>query len=128
MLMNSSNNIIIFGASTGGLNTMIYVRKVFNVMCFADNDKNKYGNILHNKIVINPKEILQTNPDFVLIASCYSNQIFKQLTLLGVPDSKIIVVDNYIVCGHFKGHNICTLILILSILLLAAITTYIFLS
>lgn len=77
-------NIILFGASTLGINYYKSLENKSGNIFFADNDKNKWGKIIEGVQVIPPKGILNLKSPKVIITSTYYRDIQKQLMNMGI--------------------------------------------
>ncbi|KGA82428.1 LicD family protein [Lysinibacillus fusiformis] len=71
-------NIIIFGASNGGLN-YIKNQKDYNILAIVDNNKLRWGQKLLDYYICPPSEINCYPYDFIVITSMYYKQITQQL-------------------------------------------------
>lgn len=70
--------------------------KEFEIVAFADNDKNKQGKLFHNKKIISPEEIFKYEYDFIYVASIYFSEIHEQLINKLKIDPEKIKKDNYL--------------------------------
>lgn len=82
------NNCIVFGASNGGRN-FIKQQNKDNILFFIDNDRNKYGEEIEGKKIYAVEKILDSEYDYIIIASMFFKSISKQLLSLNVPKEKI---------------------------------------
>lgn len=73
------HNIIIFGASKAGQEAFKKLCEYYNVIAFVDNDKNKWGNTLYHRKILQPDDIKNMRDIDIYIASDYRNEIIKQL-------------------------------------------------
>ena len=87
-------NIVIFGSGRLGNRVLQMLgNERENIIYFCDNDSQKWGQYIDGIEVVSPK-FLQTNFDNVnyIVANKYhSEDIRKQLNLLGVSDEKICI-------------------------------------
>lgn len=64
---------------------------VSEIVCYVDSDTGKQGKAFKGKPVISPGEIETVDFDFIFISSViYQNEIYEELTRLGVESEKII--------------------------------------
>lgn len=69
------------------------------IECFVDNDTRKHGTTIDGLPVRSPTAVLEHPDTWVLVASVYSDIIYAQLVTLGVPPSRIEVIDPEAVRG-----------------------------
>ncbi|MCS7233025.1 MAG: hypothetical protein N3C62_00685 [Synergistetes bacterium] len=89
-----SNNVIIFGASSGGRQVM-EILKFLNKRptFFVDNDQNKWGMEIDGIKVMSPEELKRLNPDIIVIGSTiYESEMIEQVERYGLGD-KVVVRD-----------------------------------
>ncbi len=85
----NKQRIILFGASELGRHALNDLKNEYEIVCFLDNDKGKWGKSLEG-IEIAPLHSLQkTGYDFILITSQYHLQIVKQLAKSEIPASQV---------------------------------------
>lgn len=82
-------NVIIFGTGSTAEIVMSALKDNVNVVCFVDNDTEKWGEYFKEKIIYNPKYISELEYDFLIIASQYDYDIYFQLINMGVNKEKI---------------------------------------
>lgn len=87
-------DLIIFGTGRFYLNRKNLFDNA-NIVCFTDNDKDKWGTHFENSIIINPKLLKETYFDYisVMVSILYEEQITKQLLDMGIPKEKILNFD-----------------------------------
>jgi len=78
----SNTEVVIFGASGGGIIAHDLYRKRHNIVAFSDNDPNKWGSTLNGLPIIRPNQIKQSQQ--VIVASQYLPQILPDLENLGL--------------------------------------------
>lgn len=86
------DNIIIFGAGNTGIREYEKHSKECNVLCFLDNDEEKWGKELRGITILEPtySNIEEYDYDYILIASVYGKQVIeKQLIETGILKDKI---------------------------------------
>ncbi|MBP3818919.1 MAG: glycosyltransferase family 2 protein [Butyrivibrio sp.] len=97
--VNAFNSLIIFGAGKSGIAAYFYIvrNSLPKVVAVCDNNTEKWGKTFYSTVVTDPKEIIEKeNQAGIVIASMkYSDQIYKQLIDLGIPDKRIITYE----CG-----------------------------
>ena len=70
-------------------------RQIFcdtNILCFADNDKDKWGTMFENLKIIEPHKLTQMSYDYISIMTNPTNErkIFEQLRAMGISTKKIL--------------------------------------
>jgi len=92
--INSTNDVVIFGASTLGRAAYEILKNKYKVLYFCDNDQKKWGNEISG-IKIIPPTYLQTlaGEVNVIIASSYYPEIYEQLTAMGIDKCKMFYFD-----------------------------------
>lgn len=91
------DNIIIFGAGNTGIRAYERYCKDCNVLCFLDNDEEKWGTELRGITILEPTyaNIKCYNYDYILIASVYGKQVIeKQLNEMGIPKDKVRILQS----------------------------------
>lgn len=94
--------IILFGAGRAGALAYEFYRKSCNIAAFADNDSTKHGQTVEGLKILPPNSLLNYDFDAIKIASQYKYEIFSQLRELGIPPSKLELVDDAIIHGGMK--------------------------
>ena len=84
---------VVFGAGAGGRRVAAHLAKAWVIDGFVDNDARKHGSTIDGLPVRAPSTILEGPRTSVLVASVYSDAIYAQLLTLGVPPSRIEVID-----------------------------------
>ncbi len=86
--MKKIKNILIFGAGNCGRRHFqdINNENKYNIVGFIDNDINKQGSMIFEKIVIAPSAIDTIHYDHIMIASVYESEIRKQLIDMRLED------------------------------------------
>ncbi|EKQ51115.1 MULTISPECIES: hypothetical protein [unclassified Clostridium] len=78
-----------------------------NVLAYIDNDEQKQGKLINNRLVINPKKINEHKYEYIFVASQFYCEIYKQLIALGVDNRKILnsynLVEKIIELEHIKS-------------------------
>lgn len=87
--------IIIFGTGEYWNNRKKYVLDACDIVCFLDNNSDKWNQELCGKLIDSPKNILHYEFDYVVIMCKSQDEVYNQLIDLGVPDQKIITYDQY---------------------------------
>lgn len=82
-------NVILFGTGKASLIVKSSLKSETNILCYCDNNKNKWNEIHEEKIVISPEEITNFDYDYVIIASQFNATIYNQLISLGINKKKI---------------------------------------
>lgn len=81
----------IFGTGSYYRNRKSETQK-YEILGFLDNDSKKWGKHIDEKMIVNPKEIIDSEYDKVIIASTYHGDIINQLFSMGVPMNKIDIL------------------------------------
>ncbi|MFR1908479.1 MAG: chemotaxis protein [Clostridium neonatale] len=89
-------NVIMFGTGTTANVVLTGLKENIHIICYCDNDRTKWGKIFKGKNVIPPNEIMKFNYDYIVIASQFNNEIYKQLLELGIDRTKIFQFFRYI--------------------------------
>ncbi|MFT2091411.1 LicD family protein [Paraglaciecola sp. 2405UD69-4] len=112
-------NVVIFGASLSGRSALSAISEEFNVLAFADNDVSKHGINIQNIPVIPPDKIGELQPDKILIASEFFEQIKIQLMEL-IPSIEVEVLPARVIKpiqlknSHRQGQTAVDILLLLS--------------
>lgn len=85
--------VVIFGTGKLYEKNRLKIRKDLEIVAFLDNQLAKQGTILDGKPIVDPKEILILQYDFVFILSGFFVEMKEQLSNLGVPESKIYDIN-----------------------------------
>lgn len=82
--------LLVFGCGEMGKRVYKYVSKTRNrVLCYIDNDPQKWGRGIYGKKIISPDQIAELEYEYILIASVYWKEMRQQLLELGVDVKKI---------------------------------------
>lgn len=82
-------NVILFGASRGGINFIKNNREKMSIIAIADNNNERWGQYVENVLIIDPNTISLYDCDKIIITSMFLKGITSQLLNLGVPSEKI---------------------------------------
>jgi FlaA1/EpsC-like NDP-sugar epimerase len=91
--------VIIFGASQGGLNALEdiqYRLPHIHVLAFCDNDPKKHGKQLCGLPIIAPDALEQQPFDTLVIASSYAPEIWLQLYEMDFPMNRVEFIGHHI--------------------------------
>lgn len=77
---SKKSNVLIFGASQGGISVCQSLRGSCNIIGFVDNNPQLHGTVLLGKKIFSPREINGLKYDKLIIASDYRKEIYAQLT------------------------------------------------
>lgn len=83
------------------------------VLGFLDNDSKKHGTSIAGRRVYGPEVLDQQQWDRIVIASMYDEEIFRQLMELGVPITKIDVLDRAVLLGDDDPPWGCWIVLLM---------------
>lgn len=87
--------IIIFGTGLYWSNRKKYVLDICDIVCFLDNNSDKWNQELCGRLIDSPENILHYEFDYVVIMCKSQDEVYNQLIDLGVPDQKIITYNQY---------------------------------
>jgi hypothetical protein len=116
---NQTTKVVIFGASLSGRSALSAISELYDVLAFVDNDSKKHGSNIQNIPIISPLEIAKLQPDKILIASEFFEQIQQQLQQL-VPQIVVEVLPARLIKpiqlknSHRQGQTAVDLLLMLS--------------
>ncbi len=105
-LSQAKINAVIFGAGDAGCAAYELLRDEFNIVAFVDNDASKYKTELRGLKIISANDIKVSGAQKVLIASEYSEQIFKQLSALKLEQSIEVLASRYLKAIDFSQTEI----------------------
>lgn len=89
--MNMKLKAVLFGAADGGRRLYGEIAQRYEILCYTDNDSQKWGKTLNEILIKEPSEALQEEWDDVIITSAPGcDSIYEQLRKEGVPEEKII--------------------------------------
>lgn len=71
--------VIIFGTGEFAKNIYNQYKNDLNIINFSDNNKDKHNTLFFEKLVIAPEDLTSIDFDEMIIASSYSEEIYKQL-------------------------------------------------
>ncbi|WP_151702641.1 nucleoside-diphosphate sugar epimerase/dehydratase [Nitrincola alkalilacustris] len=89
--MTAKPQIVIFGASKGGISAYHYFKNDYEIVAFADNDAKKHGKSFLGKPVVSAKDLISLKFDKIIIASLYALHIHRQLVCEEGISSSLIV-------------------------------------
>lgn len=82
-----NENLIIYGAGKWGKIAIEYLKDIYNILFVVDSDKEKWGDIVKEKILVQSPEILKKYRNTkVIIASSYYEEILQQLRQYELKD------------------------------------------
>lgn len=87
--------IIIFGTGKYWENRKKYLLDSCDIVCFLDNNEDKWNSQIYGKIIENPDNINKYEYDYVIVMCKAESQIMTQLKKLGVSKKKIISYLDY---------------------------------
>lgn len=92
-LMASQQELVIFGCGIVGniVNFFLRINGINNIVCFCDNDNNKWGSLCMGDEILSPQKAVTIYPQaYYLIANrTYSTDILSQLTSLNVSPNNL---------------------------------------
>ena len=96
-------NIIIFGTGQSSKIVLNALNKNnVNIVAFADNNFNKHGTIFEGVQVKNPKELINMEFDYIIIAIIKFLPVQKQLLEIGISEGKIVPYFNIDIMDNEK--------------------------
>lgn len=91
--------VLIFGTGKSSVVVKQMLNKQVNILAYIDNDKSKCNKNIDNVKIFSPQYIKDFNYDYIIIASQYNEEIYKQLINIGIEKHKIFqyykFIDNY---------------------------------
>lgn len=93
-MQNSKENkpkVIVFGAGGGGQKFIKNCKGEYEFIAFSDNNETKFDTTIDGIKVIKPKDILNANYNFIIIASMWVKEISNQLIGMGIKKEKIMI-------------------------------------
>lgn len=84
-----STDIVLFGASNLGKAAYTLLKNNYNIVCFCDNDSEKWGKSIEGIEVIPPSRLRGMDNVDIVIASTYYEEISKQLNSIGINNFKV---------------------------------------
>lgn len=100
-------NVVVFGVGQifQILKPMLYDK--YNVVAFADNDKEKQGTLLDSIEIIDPNSILSSHFDKVIITTpTFQKEVVRQLIDCGVNSNDIILGVNFLMVDDNKHDDV----------------------
>ena len=82
--------IIVFGTGVYWNNRKKYVLDSCDIVCFLDNNPDKWNNEIDGKMIVNPQSIYQYQFDYIVIMCKDEKSVSAQLIALGVSKDKIL--------------------------------------
>lgn len=95
------DDLVIFGASGFGEKAMPYLEKKYNIVCWLDNNSDKWGKKYKNYFVRNPKELVGFQGK-IMITSVWQLEIEEQLISLGFHPCQIYSLS---ICQTDTGYH-----------------------
>ncbi|WPC41028.1 FkbM family methyltransferase [Clostridium sp. JS66] len=81
--------VILFGASTLGKAAYEILKYQYDIVVFCDNDKEKWGTLFCNILVVSPEKLEQQYYNKIIITSIYHESIARQLCDKGINEYEI---------------------------------------
>lgn len=88
-----NKDIVIFGASTLGIEAYKLLKNNYNIIYYCDNDSQKWGGSLNGIEIISPNDLIKLNNASVVVASMYYKEILPELKKLGISDCTFIGIE-----------------------------------
>jgi glycosyltransferase involved in cell wall biosynthesis len=86
---SSIQRTLIFGAGSAGIRALRTLPDANHMIAFIDNDPSKKGQVLEGYPIISPAQLNGLRYDRIVIASIYMDEIYDQLTRMGIAYSRI---------------------------------------
>jgi len=96
-------NIIIFGTGDVGKSAALFLKRKYNILFFADNDKNKWNSSFEGYDIKSPDQIQQYDCDIIVASTKYAVEITDQLWNMKVGQSRIYLCRRYRTDGGYKS-------------------------
>lgn len=87
--------IIIFGTGQYWNNRKKYILEACDIVCFLDNNSDKWKQEFCGALIDSPKNILNYTFDYVVIMCKSQEEVYNQLIGLEVPEQKIITYNKF---------------------------------
>lgn len=87
--------VIIFGTGQYWNNRKKYIMDTCDIVCFLDNNLDKWGQRFYESLIENPENILHYEFDYVVIMCQSKDEVHNQLISLGVSEQKIITYNKF---------------------------------
>lgn len=87
--------VIVFGTGLYWQNRKKYILPVCDVICFVDNNKDKWKKEIDGRIIDKPDNINNYEYDCILIMCKSSDEVRFQLKQIGVSEDKILTYNDY---------------------------------
>lgn len=82
--------VIVYGTGLIAVKTRPFLEREYDVICYVDSDKRKWGTKFENHKIVSPWEINQYEYDRIIVASIkYAYEIADQLVQMGVARERI---------------------------------------
>jgi len=117
---------LLFGTGTGGRNGYNYLKTIYRIVGFCDNNKTKHGTVFCGCPVYAPADLKDLSFDRVVICSMHKEAITRQLQSDGtVPVSRIETLSTNVRKGRdWSQPAMITAALVTILLILAAILSF----
>lgn len=97
-------DIIIFGTGLASQEISKFLTEKVNLVAYVDNNSSKWNSLFSGKKIISPKELLNRNFDYIIVASSFYQEIEKQLLDMKIVHEQII---NYCNSDLLYNLHIC---------------------
>lgn len=75
------------------------------VCVFVDNNANLWGTMLDGVLIISPSNLDKIKYDYIVLMSIYAEEIYKQLSNMGVETTKILYWGDFITNFAYRGRR-----------------------
>jgi hypothetical protein len=83
------SKVILFGTGRTSQVVREALKENVEIVAFADNNRTKWGEEINNVLIIDPESIRQYIFDYIIIASQFNEEIYKQLISMEIEENKI---------------------------------------
>lgn len=88
--------VIVYGTGLIAVKTLPFLEQKYDIVCYVDSDKQKWGTRFENHKIVSPLEINQYKYDRIIVASTrYAFEIAGQLVQMGVARDRIYLCRQF---------------------------------
>lgn len=100
------SNIVLFGASSLGIEIMTKLFRTHNIICFIDNDKKKWNKEICSVKILPPSELNNIDYDLIVISSSYYKEIEEQLEKMNIYKFTRFYTSNDLISPNNKEYYV----------------------
>lgn len=86
---------MIFGTGEVGRKALPFLEKIYNILCFVDNNVIKWGTALEGYTIKSPEQIENSEGDIIIASTKYSGEIIKQLQNMNIARERIYLCRRF---------------------------------